>query len=233
MSTDRSRTLLGLIIVILGIIFLLNNMKITEINVFPYWPVLLIIWGLNALIGGSRNPGAQGMSLFVILLGFVLLANSLGWIAINIKMMAGMIFPILIILLGISLFFGRSFTGKTNMAFLGGVERGKNAPWNLESGSYFAFMGGIELDLRHAVIPEGETILDLTAVMGGIEIRVPGNLPIEADGFAILGGVEFFGKGSGGVIGSTRNSQLVEGVDNRVLKIQSRAIMGGIDIKRV
>lgn len=232
MATDRSKSLTGLLIILAGIILLLNNLDITDINILPYWPLLLVVWGLNSLLSGSRNLGAQGVSLFVVALGFILLANSLGWAAIDLGQVLRMIVPVLIILLGASLFFGRPTAGKTTLAFLGGVSRGKTTPWELESGTYFAFMGGIELDLRHALIPEGETFLDLTAFMGGIEIRVPADLPVEADGFAILGGIELLGRGSGGIVGSARNAQHVDGTQDRILKIQSRAIMGGIEIKR-
>lgn len=233
MSTDKSKPLLGLIVVLAGVILLLNNLEVTKVNIVQFWPVLLIVWGFSALFSGSRNLGAQGISLFVVLLGVTFLANNLGWADINVGNVFRIIIPVLIILLGASLFFGRPFAGKSTLAILGGVERGKNAPWEFESGSYFAFMGGIELDLRHAVIPEGESFLDLTTFMGGIEIRVPKDLPVEADGFAVLGGVEFFGKGSGGIIGSIRNTQNITTNSTRVLKIQSRAVMGGIDIKRV
>lgn len=94
-------------------------------------------------------------------------------------------------------------------------------------------MGGIELDLRHAVIPDGETYLDLTAIMGGIEIRVPAGIPVVAEGFAILGVVDFFGKGSGGIFGSTRSEEADHERSPRKLVIQGRTVMGGIDVKRV
>lgn len=233
MGNDRSKLLIGLVIIAAGVILLLKNLGVTDISILPYWPILLIVWGANAFFSGSRNPGALGMSFFVIVLGFLILARNLEWMQVDFGRIFSLIVPVVIILLGLSLFSGRSFTGKTNTAFLGGMERGKSEPWELESGSYFAFMGGIELDLRHAIIPEGETVLDLTAFMGGIEVRVPGNISVEADGFAVLGGVDFFGKGSGGVVGSTRNSLKAEGAENRLLKIQSRAVMGGIDVKRV
>ena len=233
MHTDKSKTLFGIIVIAAGVVLLLNNLQLTDINVFKFWPVLLIIWGINALITGSRNLGAQGIAGFVILLGAIFLANSLGFASINLSEVLKLVFPLLIILIGASLFFGRSFTGKSTLAILGGVERGKKSSWHLENGSYFAFMGGIELDLRHAVIPEGETFLDLTAIMGGVDIRVPADLPVEADGFAILGGIEFFGEGSGGIVGSARYaSENIEG-STRILKIQTRAIMGGVTLKRV
>ncbi|MCW3490635.1 cell wall-active antibiotics response protein [Dethiobacter alkaliphilus] len=233
MTTDKSRTLWGIIVIAAGIVLLLNNLEFTDINIFRYWPVLLILWGLNALFTGSRNLAGQGISIFVIIVGAVLLANSLGHTDIGLGEILRVLFPLLIILVGVSLFLGRSVSGKTTSAIMGGVERGKKNTWHLENGSYLAFMGGIELDLRHAIIPEGETFLDLTAIMGGIEIRVPADLPVEADGFAVLGGVEFFGEGSGGIIGSARYSPEDKKDNTKILKIQSRAVMGGIDIKRV
>ncbi|HZK24698.1 MAG TPA: LiaF domain-containing protein [Oscillospiraceae bacterium] len=233
MQFDKSKSLLGIVVITAGIILLLDNLNIIAgINLFAYWPVLLIVWGLQSLWTGSKNPAAQGISAFVIILGFIFLANSLTWAEINVGRVFQFFFPVLIILIGGSIFLGRSFAGKANLAIMGAVERGKTSSWQLESGSYVAFLGGIDLDLRHAIIPEGETVLDLTAVMGGIDIRVPADIPVVADGFAVLGGVEFFGKGSGGIVGSTHTEQNI-GEGNQVLIIQARAVMGGIDIKRV
>ncbi|NLM46140.1 MAG: cell wall-active antibiotics response protein [Firmicutes bacterium] len=230
---DRPNVLFALILIVVGVVLLLNNLGYTEINLFFYWPLLVVVFGLHSLFQGSRNIGAVVFSVFVIVLGAVLQARSLGHLAINIGRIIEIFFPLFLIAIGISLFTGRSAVGKATTAFLGGVERGKNEAWQLESEAYFAFMGGIELDLTNAVLPEGETVLDLAAVMGGIDVRVPADLPVAADGFAILGGVEFFGKSGGGIIGSTRNAQNITEGQNRLLKIRARAIMGGIDVKRI
>ncbi|NLN07108.1 MAG: cell wall-active antibiotics response protein [Firmicutes bacterium] len=230
---DRPNVLLALILIVVGIVLLLNNLGYTEINLLAYWPLLIIIYGLHSLFLGSRNAGAVVFSVFLIVLGAVLQARSLGILTINIGKMMEIFFPLFLIAIGISLFAGKSHTGRGTTAFLGGVERGKNEAWQLESEAYFAFLGGIDLDLTSAVLPEGETVLDLTAVMGGIDVRVPADLPVSADGFAILGGVELFGKGGGGIIGSTRNEQNITEGQNRLLKIQARAILGGIDVKRI
>jgi predicted membrane protein len=230
MATDRSRSLFGILVIIAGIVLLLNNLGVTQVNILLFWPILLILWGLNWLVTGSRNPGAQAISLFIAVLGFILLAGNLNWFQVNLGTVFRFFWPVLIILIGLTIFLGRSFSGKTNVAILGAVERGKNTSWELESGSYLAFMGGVDLDLSHAIIPDGETHLDLTAVMGGIEIKVPDDLPVYCDGFAIMGGIEFFGKGSGGIIGSIRNERNLP-ESSKVLKIQARAMMGGIEVK--
>ena len=87
-------------------------------------------------------------------------------------------------------------------------------------------------DLTKAVIPEGETVLDLTAIMGGIKVIVPPDLAVYCEGTAILGGIDFLGEGSGGIIASkTMSSGIKEDTKTRV-KIYFSAIMGGVEVKR-
>lgn len=232
MSTDRSRALTGIIIIIVGFILLLNSLGYTSINVWRYWPVLLIAWGLNALLSGSRSFGSVAVSLLVVALGVILLGNSLQLFSVRLDRVFDLFWPLLIIVIGLSIFLGQSIPGKTNWAVLGGIERGKHGNWELASGSYIALLGGVELDLRNAVIPDGETILDLTAIMGGIDVRVPSGLNVIADGFAVLGGVEILGRNSGGIIGSLRSEHPADN-QAKTLVIQARAVLGGIDVKRV
>lgn len=54
----------------------------------------------------------------------------------------------------------------------------------------FAFMGGIELDLREATLDPGVTEISVVAVMGGVVVTVPPNVRLECDGFAFMGGFE-------------------------------------------
>ncbi len=233
MSADRTKSLTGIVVIAAGIILLLNNLEVTRINILQYWPVLLIAWGLNTMITGSRSFGAVTVSALVLLLGLALLGRNLDMFYFSLGTVFRFFWPLLIIVIGISIFLGQSMPGKTNWAVMGGLERGKNARWTLDSSSYIAFMGGVDLDLRQAEIPDGETVLDITAIMGGADIRVPADLPVVCDGFAILGGVEFLGRSSGGIIGSTRAEQAAGKGDGKLVKIQGRAVMGGINVKRV
>ena len=56
--------------------------------------------------------------------------------------------------------------------------------------SAFAFMGGVELDLREATPDPGVTELEVLAVMGGVVVTVPPNVRLECEGFAFMGGFE-------------------------------------------
>lgn len=58
----------------------------------------------------------------------------------------------------------------------------------LWSGKVTAVMGGVDLDLRDAVLaPEGADLAVFT-VMGGVSLRVPDTWIVETDGQAVLGG---------------------------------------------
>ena len=75
-------------------------------------------------------------------------------------------------------------------------------------------------------------MLNLTAVMGGIDVRVPDDINVECDGTAILGGVQFFGESAGGVVSSRRFSGRQVDESKKKVVIYCRTIMGGIEIKR-
>jgi len=74
------------------------------------------------------------------------------------------------------------------LAIMGGYERSSDTA-SFRSASLTAFMGGCELDLRHALMAGEEAVVDVMAVMGGIEIRVPTNWTVEVKVLPLLGGV--------------------------------------------
>ena len=91
-----------------------------------------------------------------------------------------------------------------------------NASQNFRGGELTAVMGGIELDLRNASI-DGAATLNVFAVWGGIEIKVPGDWSVISQGIPILGGIE---------------DRTVPPMNrSKILYIQGYAIMGGVEIK--
>ena len=78
---------------------------------------------------------------------------------------------------------------KTFVAVMSGVVR--RGAWVVPKYiKAFAFMGGVELDLRDAVLDPGGTEIEVLAVMGGVVVTVPPNVRLESDGFAFMGGFE-------------------------------------------
>ncbi|MFZ2538780.1 MAG: LiaF domain-containing protein [Oscillospiraceae bacterium] len=73
-------------------------------------------------------------------------------------------------------------------AILSGVDT-KNTSTNFEGARVSAIMGGVDLDLRDAVVTHDITVY-VTAIMGGVDIFAPQNVKIAINKTDILGGTE-------------------------------------------
>lgn len=230
MNKPRGNWWLGVAIILVGIGFLLSNFDLLDLNMGyllrTYWPVVLLLLGLNIMQSG-RERGSYISGAVVIALGLLFLGRSTGIITFEMRAFWQLFWPVVLILLGLSFMRGPQARGKSNWAVLGGVDR-TGEDWELETSSYWAFMGGVDLDLRRAVIKEGEYYLNCNAVMGGIDIIIPPDLTVKCEGTAVLGGVEFLGKGNGGIFASVAASQAGNG--ETVVHIYGRAFMGGIEV---
>ena len=83
-----------------------------------------------------------------------------------------------------------------------------------------AIMGGVELDLRQAVLSPGVTEIEVLTVMGGVDIAVPPGVRVETMGIAIMGG---FDASAGDV--TTLDP------DQPVIRLSGIAVMGGVDAR--
>jgi predicted membrane protein len=102
------------------------------------------------------------------------------------------------------------------MAILGGVSRGNNSR-AFRRADLLAIMGGCEIDLRQAAI-NGEAVIDVFAMWGGIEIRVPEDWTVVSRVVPLMGGI----------VDKTRPPQ---GASAHRLVLRGCAFMGGIEIK--
>ncbi|HHX88076.1 MAG TPA: cell wall-active antibiotics response protein [Firmicutes bacterium] len=243
------RLILGLFLLLVGVATVLGlfGLEISAGKVWSYWPVIPLLIGINWMIlsfPSSTDHPEQGKKtsflggrfvagLFFFAIGIFYLGRKFGYfLTFNTGMIWRILFSFFIILVGYELIRGSiSSQGRGRWAIMGGVKVGGGAPWKLESGSYFAFMGGIEIDLTAAELPAGETVLDLTAVMGGIEVKVPENLSVVGESSVVLGGVTFKDQEDGGIIAGSKYERYASGSPGKVLRVQARAILGGIDIK--
>jgi hypothetical protein len=102
------------------------------------------------------------------------------------------------------------------LAMMCGVERRIRGVFS--GGDVSAIMGGCELDLRQATAAAATLHLNVFALWGGIEIRVPEGWTVLNESVALLGGVEDTTRDHG-TPGSPR------------LVVRGMALMGGIEIK--
>ncbi len=215
----------GLLIIAAGVIALLDNFGVLDGGAyFRYWPIGLIAIGLARFRQARGGPGRLGASVFVAA-GTWLLLDSFGIVDVSVWQL----WPLLLVLFGGSLVW-QGMRGRGNrserpvdanstisgVAVLGGGSRGNNSR-SFQGGELTAVLGGWDVDLRQAAI-DGEAVIDVFALCGGIEIRVPEDWTIVGRVTPVLGGFE----------DKTRAPQ---GAASHRLIIRGIAIMGGIEVK--
>ncbi|MBN2199054.1 MAG: hypothetical protein JW747_04315 [Candidatus Aminicenantes bacterium] len=230
MSTNRSggdRFIWGLIIVVVGVIFLLGNLgKVSTHNVFrTFWPVILIIIGLWQLISSGYRDVFPGFLL--IALGLIFLLRNLGHLPRNVWVY---VWPTVIIIVGLWLIFGplfrrRSLSGPAVTAddlkasvVLGGINRVVTSQ-SFRGGRASAVLGGLDIDLRDAALDKGQATIDVNVFMGGIDIKVPRNWKVVVDISPVLGGVE------------NKTASLPDAEARATLFVRGSVVMGGLDVK--
>jgi predicted membrane protein len=229
--SHQGRIFWGLILVVIGVLFLLDRLGGFDFGylISTYWPVIIMILGLSILIGnGFRRPGA---GLFFIGLGGFFLLRQLDLLGDNAW---DYIWPALIILVGLSLLLRPAFRRPGGGAdgnipeirendvdmssILGGMKR-RIESQNFKGGHVTAILGSLELDFRGAGLDGGKATLDATAILGGVDIFVPRDWKVVLAGMPILGGFE------------DKRPAVAEAGAKATLYVKGAAILGGITIK--
>jgi predicted membrane protein len=171
---------MGLLIIAVGILFTLENLGFVDARDYlRYWPAGLIAIGLLKLWHGSGGAVCGGFAF--VFAGTWLLLETLGILSISLWNL----WPVLLVVAGATMVW-RGVNGRRDarpaadthstvsaIAVLAGVNRG-NTSKTFRGGDLTAVLGGCQIDLRQASI-EGEAVIDVFAMWGGIEIRVPEN----------------------------------------------------------
>lgn len=276
----------GLILIAVGLVMLFNYLGYTDIRVmdiiFSYWPLILIYIGIKMLFDRtSRSEIIIGAIL--CFLGIGLLGNNLNVFRFNVGYFIGLIWPVAMILIGLSLMYNpkqkkrssdysnesykrdtpenyttintkteifdshntenKSPNIKVNLTKDSDYETESSFKeshtvsesvyeelWDIKDGSYTAFMGGVELDISKARFSKEEVNINLTAVMGGVEILVPKDVKVHCKGTAILGGLEFIGKESGGVFSNLTGDYIPQIKSKGTIFFNCNVLMGEITI---
>jgi len=228
----------GLILVGIGALFFLNNLHIIYMREWmAYWPVILIAAGIVKLVD-SNFTGGRVAGGVLLGLGAIFLAQSLGFLQVRMRDM----WPLILIGLGLLLLFQRAqwylrlpngpvrisptfFSNSANTAdtvkidaiFSGGKRVMKTQ--NFQGGEIVTVFGGIELDLRQAGMIGESAVLEVNAIFGGVEIRIPQSWSAVVEGVGIFGG---FGD-------NTLQPDAIPGVKRLI--VRGAAIFGGVDVK--
>ena len=228
MSKDyQGRIFAGLLIIVIGVIFLLGSLDKIDVGdlISDYWPLILIAIGLWHLL--AHNFRQVGTGLILIAVGSVFMLIKWGILGTNFW---SVFWPVLIIAVGLWILIKPRFKGysgkipeiKENdldaFVIFAGIKRRIESK-EFRGGKATAMFGGIELDFYDAKLAGGQATIDLTAMFGGIDVRVPRNWKIVVDSHAILGGVD-----------DKHRPDSADKIE-ATLFIKATAIFGGIDIK--
>jgi len=188
----------GLMVIAVGVLFTLDNLEIVDAREFlQYWPAGLVAIGLLKLYHAARGGHGWLGGLFFLSIGAWMLIERIVFVRID----AREIIPLFLVFLGGYMVwrgFGGGRAGRTSdanasfsaLAIMGGVGRRSNTQ-AFRGADLTAFMGGCEIDLRQASIEPGtEAVVDVFAMWGGVEIKVPPDWTVITRCVPIMGGVE-------------------------------------------
>lgn len=202
----------GGLIVVIGIVYLLFN-----IGVLPYeWRSIILSWQslliLLGVIGICKHNYVSGI-VFVAIGAVFLLPNFSSVLGFNYSAatLHSMMWPVIIILIGLLIMshkhrhhrygYENDFSNHRRFNSTKEFHDGK-VDYNLvmngiddvflepvfRGGEINTIMGGVKLDLRKTSLPEGETILKISAICGGVTLLLPMNWKVEIQNDSILGG---------------------------------------------
>jgi len=223
-----SQVLLGVLAIGLGILFFLDNLDIINFrHALPFWPLIFIVVGVVKICDSNRHGVFVGAALAGA--GVLMLLSRLGFLYVSWRAL----WPLALIALGVAVLLrpatGRRSAASVNLekgtqenaefldatAILGGFQR-RVVTRNLRGGEITAVMGGCELDMRAASI-DGEAVIHVFAVMGGITIKCPPDWTVVLEGTPILGGFD--------------EKTAPPPDDSKRLVVRGYAILGGVEIR--
>lgn len=188
---NKENILWGIILIIIGILFLGNNLNWWSINIFfkGWWTLFIIIPSIRGLFD---NEGRY-WSIVTLALGILMLLacnNIINW-----NMIWKILLPIIFVVVGLSLILKNNKkvkkainkNSKNYVAFFSGIdEKIKDVTDDFRT---IAIFGGIELDLSKSKI-EKDIVINAVTVFGGIDLKIPDNVNVVINGLPIFGGVE-------------------------------------------
>jgi len=228
------RITFGIILIIIGGIFLLSTMDIIDFrasNVIFSFPFILFIVGILIMINSAKKA-----------FGGILAGVGFFWllprIFPEIDYGPNLIIPILLIVLGIYMIIRHSqkktapeFIGSGDLlkkdsiddvAIFGGGNKVIYSD-NFKGGNITAIFGGSEIDLSNCKLAEGTNVLDIVAIFGGSTILVPKDWNVQLNVTPMFGGF------------SNKAIKLpnIEIDKTRILIVKGIAIFGGGEVKTV
>jgi len=240
------KMLCGLMIVLLGVVFLLHNLEILpySFEIFKYWPVFVMLIGLGDIFDRGK---VQLDSIILIAVGGVFLLCNFD--LFDFDLVWKLFFPAMIILIGLAIMFPKYKSNKelaevihdkSDVTHVSGIfanTNSKNTSKGFSKGNVNAVFGGATLNLTDAEFDE-KAVCQVTAIFGGADLILPEDVIVNTDGLTcIFGGFDDYRsktkrKKKDDDEESESTTKKKKTTDKKkVLYLVGTVIFGGVDIK--
>lgn len=231
-KTDpKSQMVIGVAVIVVGMLFLIDNLGWIDLDFRRHFlPTGLIFFGGLKLLQ-TRTSSGRLVGGGLIAAGCLIFLSRLGFIDISWREL----WPVLLIAVGVVVVF-KSSTGRSVLkqvgakpgpdnefeqtevditSFMGAFKR-RIITADFRGGEITALMGGCDLDLRQSSI-NGEAVLNVFSLFGGVTIKVPIDWTVVLQGTPIMGGFE--------------EKTVPPATPGKVLYVRGYAIMGGLEVR--
>ncbi len=202
-NSVHPRIVFGSALVIIGLLYLFDHLLPYRFNIGDFWPLIFVIWGIarfssHGSKGWAFSGGLMALGGFLFLSDYYPFSYIFDW---------DNLWPLAIIGLGGFLITKSLNQSQANenihdsassatdylkaTAFLGGRKQFVTSA-NFTGGSVNVTLGGLEIDCSSAKLSTQtpEVTLDITLLMGGIELIVPDDWSVVVRVSPFLGGVD-------------------------------------------
>ena len=213
---------LGIAVILIGVGYAGNVFEIWDFSIFfeGFWTLFLII---PAVIDMFKS-GFKAWNVLLLLLGVVLLGRSQDFFGF--EMISELFWPAALIIFGLSIIFHKrsykpsNFVSAPYQQDIYAVFSGKDVNVineKLVSMHVKAVFGGIDLNLRHAIV-DSDVNICVQCVFGGVDIALPPNVELIISDNSVFGGIS--------------NKSMPAFTENaKKIYLSAECIFGGIEIK--
>ena len=220
-----SNILWGIVLIIVGVIFALNALDVTQIDIFfdGWWTLFIIIpCFIGLFTEREKTDNIIGIAIGVVLL---LCCQEI----LDFDILWKVLLPVIIIIAGVKMLLKGIFNKKNISKAINKESVGKRKIGRavfsgidlkcdgeiFEGAEVTAVFGGVECDLRNAII-EKDCVIQVSAIFGGVDVIVPTNVNVKVDANCIFGGIS--------------NKTSIHN-DAPTIYVNGTCMFGGVDIK--